>query len=172
MASTAAAAKLNRSHLEEMLKMARAKVREMESLIERIDGLLEKSSRNPRPSPLDNVQEIAESGSDLRVGNGNISAERIAKLYGISLSQLATWLGRTRQTVSKTPDADSLQAALAFFERVARLRLILKSDEDFRKWLRSSKEPLDGKSPLQMMAKGKWQAMADWVDDILTGAPA
>ena len=152
--------------------MARAKVREMESLIERIDGLLEKSSPKPRRSPLDNVHEIAESGKDLRVGNGNISAERVAKLYGVSLSQLAAWLGRTRQAVSKTPDADSLQTALAFFECVARLRVILKSDEAFRKWLRTGQEQLNGDSPLHLMSQGEWQTAADFVDDVLTGAPA
>jgi hypothetical protein len=32
-------------------------------------------------------------------------------------------------------------------------------------------ELLGNKSPLQLMAKGKWQLMADYVDDALTGAP-
>ena len=96
---------------------------------------------------------------------------RVAKLYNVSLSQLAEWLGRTKQAMSKTPDADSLQDALGYFERVARLRLITKDDGEFRKWLRTPHELLDNARPLELMAKGEWQAMADYVDDMLTGAP-
>jgi uncharacterized protein (DUF2384 family) len=95
----------------------------------------------------------------------------VAKVYGISVSELAGWLGKSRQTVNKTPDADSLQLALNFFERVARLRLALKSDADFRKWLRTPHQLLENKLPLQLMAKGEWQVVADFVDDALTGAP-
>ena len=94
-----------------------------------------------------------------------------AKLFGISLSQLAGWLGRSKQTVSKTPDADSLQNALGYFERVARLRLAMESDAEIRKWLRMPHPDIDGKSPLELMANGQWQALADFVDDILTGTP-
>jgi hypothetical protein len=125
----------------------------------------------PRPSPLDTVKTVAASTADLRLANGNISAERVAKTYGVSLSQLAKWLARSRQTVSKTPDADSLQNALGYFERVARLRLIMKSDGEFRKWLRTPQDVLEKASPMQVLAKGEWQAMADFVDDALTGAP-
>ncbi len=106
----------------------------------------------------------------LRVANGNLSAERIAKLYGISQSQLADWLGRTRQAVAKTPDADSLQEALGYFERVARLTAVMSAD-GFRKWLRMPHPEVAAKNPLELMAKGEWQAVADFVDDILTGTP-
>jgi hypothetical protein len=125
----------------------------------------------PRPSPLDRVKGVRGTTADLRVANGNLSADRIAKLYGISLSQLAVWLGRTKQAVSKTPDADSLQNALSYFERVARLRLMLKGDAEFRKWLRTPCGSLENASPLEALAKGQWQPMADYVDDILTGMP-
>jgi hypothetical protein len=125
----------------------------------------------PRPSPLDQVKGVLAATSDLRVANGNLSADRVAKLYGIPLSQLAVWLGRTKQAVSKTPDADSLQNALSYFEHVARLRLLTKSDAEFRKWLRTPQESLENASSLEVLAKGEWQAVADYVDDILTGTP-
>ena len=124
-----------------------------------------------RTSPLDKAKAVTTATADLREGNGNLSAVRVAKLYGVSLSQLAEWLGRTKQAMSKTPDADSLQDALGYFERVARLRLITKDDGEFRKWLRTPHELLDNARPLELMAKGEWQAMADYVDDMLTGAP-
>ncbi len=124
-----------------------------------------------RKSPLDQVKAVMESTSDLREANGNLSAVRVAKVFGVSLSKLAGWLGRTKQGVSKTPDADSLQEALGYFERVARLRLITKDDGEFRKWLRTPHELLDNAPPLELMGKGEWQAMADYVDDILSGTP-
>lgn len=124
----------------------------------------------PRKSPLDQVKSVLEATADLREANGNLSAVRVAKLFGVSVSQLAGWLGRSKQAVSKTPDADSLQDALGYFERVARLRLLTKSDTEFRKWLRMPHPDVDGKNPLELLAKGEWQALAD-VESILTGMP-
>ena len=158
--------------------------RRVERLLQRVDEVLRKAASPapkavpsaereaaPRPDPLDQVKAVMSAAADLRVANGNLSAERIAKLYGISLTQLAGWLKRTKQAVSKTPDADSLQNALGYFERVARMRLLTKTDAEFRQWLRTPHELLNHKTPLDMLAKGRWQAMADYVADILTGAP-
>jgi hypothetical protein len=125
----------------------------------------------PRKSPVDQMKAVLESTSDLREANGNLSAARIAKVFGVSLGQLAGWLGRTKQALSKTPDADSLQEPLGYFERVARLRMITNGDANFRKWLRTSHELLDNAPPLELLAKREWQALADYVEDILTGNP-
>ena len=125
----------------------------------------------PRKSPLDKLQGVMANTADLRETNGNLTALRIAKLYGVSVSQLAGWLGRTKQAVSKTPDADSLQNALSYFERVARLRMMTKGDAEFRKWLRTPHPDVEGKNPLELLARGEWQTMADFVDDILSGTP-
>ena len=124
-----------------------------------------------RKSPLDKVKAVVESTADLRESNGNLSAVRVAKVFGVSLSQLAGWLGRSKQAVSKTPDADSLQEALGYFEGVARLRMMTKDDAKFRKWLRMPHPDVDGKNPLDLMARGEWQALADFVESILTGTP-
>lgn len=124
-----------------------------------------------RTSPLDKLKGVLAGTADLRMANGNLSADRVAKLYGIPLSQLAEWLGRTKQAVSKTPDADSLQDALGYFERVARMRLVTNDDGEFRKWLRTPHPDVDGKNPLELMAKGEWQALADFADDLLSGTP-
>jgi hypothetical protein len=124
-----------------------------------------------RPSPLDNLKGMREATGDLRESNGNLSAVRVAALYGVSLSKLANWLGRSKQAVNKTPDADSLQDALGYFERVSRLRLMTKDEGEFRKWLRAPHELLDNAPPLELMADGEWQALADYVDDILSGTP-
>jgi Protein of unknown function (DUF2384) len=157
--------------------------RRLERLLQEVDEVLRKASPSPkaatganreaappRPSPLDQVKGVMAATADLRVAKGNLSAERVAQLFGVSLSQLAAWLGRSRQALSKTPDADSLQNGLAFFEHLARMRVVVP-DAEFRKWLRMPNELLGNRSPLDVMAKGEWQLMADYVDDALTGAP-
>ena len=125
----------------------------------------------PRPSSLDRVNAVVKATEDLRMANGNLSAAAVAPAFGINLSQLAGWLGRTRQALNKTPDADSLQDELAFFERVARLRAVVP-ENGFLKWLRIPNQELDGKKPLDLLASGERQVVADLVDDMLTGAPA
>jgi Protein of unknown function (DUF2384) len=51
------------------------------------------------------------------------------------------------------------------------LRVAL-SDEDFRKWLPMPNDLLDGKTPLALIAQGKWQLVADYVADMITGSPS
>ncbi|HEY0457291.1 MAG TPA: antitoxin Xre/MbcA/ParS toxin-binding domain-containing protein [Verrucomicrobiae bacterium] len=138
-------------------------------MLQELDLLLGEPS--PRPTPLDSVKEIIESSRDLRSSRGNLSATAVAEVFGISLSQLAAWLGKSRQALTKTPDADSLQPPLDFFERIARLRLALKSDADFRNWLRTPQATLDNEAPLRLMATHEWQTVVDLVDDMLAGAP-
>ncbi len=135
------------------------------------DQATEKALPSARSSPLDALKNVLAATKDLRLPNGNLSAVRVAKLYGISLSQLAAWLGRTKQGLSKTPDADSLQSALGYFERVARLCAVVRDDAEFRKWLRMQNDTLGNRTPLDLMKAGLWQDMADKVDDMLTGMP-
>lgn len=124
----------------------------------------------PRPSALDRIERVLAATRDLRTEAGNLSAQYIAELYGVSLSALGKWIGRSRQALNKTPEAETLQDIFGFFERIARLRLNI-SDEDFRKWLRIPNALLDGKRPLDLLAHKQWQVLADFVDDLLTGSP-
>jgi hypothetical protein len=149
----------------------------LERMLQEVDAVLHRNAAGSaattalRSSPLDDLKEVLATTTDLRDTSGNLSAELVAKLYGVSLSQLATWLGRTRQALAKTPDADSLQDDLSHFGRVARLRVALADDAEFRKWLRTPNDQLDGGKPLDWIARKRWQALADFVDDMLTGAP-
>jgi len=72
--------------------------------------------------------------------------------------------------VNLSAGADSLQDALGFFERVARLRAVVPRDR-FLKWLRMPNAQLDGKSPLDLMANDERQVVVDLVEDMLTGHP-
>lgn len=144
------------------------RLRLIEAKLKLLDGKLNTA---PRPSPLDGVDEVVKATEDLRMANGNLSATAVAKAFGVSLNQLAGWLGRTRQALSKTPDADSIQNGLAFFERVARLRAVVSADR-FLKWLRMANAQLDGKTPLDLLACGEGQVVVDFVEDMMTGAPS
>ena len=124
----------------------------------------------PQPSVLDKMQKVLDVTKNLRTEGGSLSAKLIADLYNVPQAELANWLGRTKQSVFKTPDADSLQNSLEYFERIACLRIAL-SDEDFRKWLRMPNELLDGETPIELIARGKWQLVADFVADMITGSP-
>ena len=130
------------------------------------------SQELPRASVLDDFVRDAEITADLRTQKGNLSAKTIADAYGLSMSELAVMLHRTKQAVSQTPDAESLQAVLGFFERIARLRVVLRDSESFRKWLRTPNRRLGGEAPLGWITRGRLQALADLVEDILTGAPS
>jgi Protein of unknown function (DUF2384) len=124
----------------------------------------------PQPSVLDKMQKVLNTTKDLRSDRGNLSAKLISDLYEIPTTQLARWLGKTKQTLFKTPDADSVQAGLEYFERIARLRVAV-SDADFRKWLKTANPLLDDKTPLELIFRRKGQVVADLVSDMITGRP-
>jgi hypothetical protein len=45
------------------------------------------------------------------------------------------------------------------------------TDEDFRKWLRMPNELLEGRKPIELIAQRKWQLVANFVADMITGSP-
>lgn len=145
----------------------------LETLIAKATLSLERNNlpAPPRTSPLDQVGAILKATEDLRADSGRLSAKEIAPVFGLKDSELARFLGKSRQSVFKTPDAEGLQDALGYFERVARLRTVIKDDVNFRKWLRTSNPALEKKRPLDLLEGGSWQILADFVDDILTGSP-
>src|SRR5713226_471140 len=71
--------------------------RRIERLLQRVDEALGNDSApskrarqknssseaaSPRPSPLDQVKRVLAATADLRLANGNLSAERVARLFG------------------------------------------------------------------------------------------
>jgi Protein of unknown function (DUF2384) len=130
-----------------------------------------KQSNTPRSSAIDDIPAVIEAGKSLRTSTGRLSVRPISELFKISKSELGRLLHRTPQALWKTPDAESLQSELGYFERMARMRLILKSDADFRKWLRTANSALSGRSPLDIIREKRWQIIADLVDDVLAGTP-
>lgn len=121
--------------------------------------------------PLGQVRRVVAATADLRSDAGRLSAGRIAEVFGLSAAGLAALLGRSRQTVAKTEDAPGLQPALRPFERIARLRAVLPAG-DFRRWLNQPSPALGDRSPLDVIRGRQAEAVADLVEDMLSGSPA
>ena len=130
------------------------------------------SAPAPQPAdPLAGVRKVLEATASLRSEAARLHAGRIAGMFGLSVAELAGLLGRTRQAVSQTPDAESLQPSLRPFERIARLRSVL-SESDFRSWLNLANPHLENRTPLEIVRGGRADAVANLAEDMLTGAPA
>ncbi len=126
------------------------------------------AERSRGADPLSRIKSVIAATADLRTASGRLSAQKVARAFGLAVAELAGMLGRSRQAVSKTGDAESLQPALAPFERIARLGAPL-SPSDFLRWLRMPNEQLEGRSPLDAIRAGRVTEIADLAEDMLTG---
>jgi hypothetical protein len=124
----------------------------------------------PRPSPLDEVTNLADATRELRDKSGNLSASATAKLFGVKPYRLARWLGQKSAVMTGNPSAGFIQNGLMYLERIAWLRAML-TDKAFRTWLRSRNPNLENDAPLNWLDDGELQSIADLVADMLTGAP-
>jgi hypothetical protein len=50
------------------------------------------------------------------------------------------------------------------------LRTMTENDAEFRKWPRTPNPTIGKRKPMELIKSGQWQALADKVDDMLTGA--
>jgi hypothetical protein len=125
----------------------------------------------PAPLLLSEDRSRIDATSDLRNESGRLSVRRVAEVFRLPAANIAEFLGAKRQTVSKTDDAPKLQAKLEPFERIARLRLAL-SQKQFLSWLQSPHKQLEKRTPLDVIAYGGAETVADLVEDMLTGSPA
>jgi len=123
-------------------------------------------------SPLRGLTSVIEATAPLRrPSSGRLSAKRIAEAFTMSLAGVASTIGKSRQSVTKTPDGLSIQEGLRQFERIYQLRAGL-SEEGFLAFLNMPNDELDGKTPLDLVREGRPAVVANLVEDMLTGAPA
>src|ERR1700733_3570501 len=128
------------------------------------------ASLESRSSAVGKAKRVIDATADLRATSGKLSAINTAEAFGLSAAELAALIKRSRQAISKTPDADSLQPLLRPFERVAGLRAVLSID-DFRRWLHLANSQVDDRTPLELIRDGKVGMVGDLVEDMLTGSP-
>jgi len=126
---------------------------------------------NSRPDPLGKTRAIVAATKDLRTKEGRLSAPLVAKAFGITDAALARLLKRHRQTISQNPDSTPLQKELRPYERIARLRVSL-SKAEFLAWLNRPVGDLENQTPMEAIAGGHADAVADYAEDALLGTPA
>ena len=105
--------------------------------------------------------------------SGRLDAKKIATLFRLKLVDIARLLNQKLPTVSKTPDAPSLQSGLALFQRMGMLLLrLVGSEEGLRIWMNTPNAQLEAKTPLSVVLDGKGDIVVDMLEDMLMGQPA
>lgn len=123
------------------------------------------------PDPLADVKEVMAATAILHASSGRLSATQTAEVFGLSVAKLGKVIERSRQSLTQTPDAESLQEALRPFERIARLRAVLHG-EKFLAWLNRANQHLDGHTPIGLIKEGRAKIVADLAEDMLLGTPS
>ena len=104
--------------------------------------------------------------------SGRIDAKKVAAFLGLSLTKFAKALGRSPQSVHKTPDSVRLQDELGLYLRLAAgLEALLGSQQQARIWLNTPHPDLDKTRPLDLVEKRKAEIVAELVEDTLLGHP-
>ena len=136
-----------------------------------LEAILKIVASKKEDDVLGEVESVAKVDRALRADNGRLDARKVAKTFGISVSELGRQIGiKNRQTISKTPDAEALQPLLRPYEKIARLRTVL-SDADFKAWLNTPNELLeDEDAPIAYLKAGAQQPLAAFAQNMLTGS--
>jgi uncharacterized protein (DUF2384 family) len=104
--------------------------------------------------------------------SGRVDAREVAKFFGLSLTALAKALGRSPQSLHKTPDGSRVQRGLSPFVRIATSLLALfGSAEKARVWLNAPHPDLDQVTPIELVKGKKAAIVADLLEDALLGHP-
>jgi hypothetical protein len=110
---------------------------------------------------------------ELHADSGRISAAKIAEFLHIPLSQLAEGLSAKYPAVHKTPDASSLQVGLGPIKRSLELiASVTRDDNEARAWLNSPHPDLENATPLQMILRGKADAVVTLLENAINGFPS
>jgi DNA-binding response OmpR family regulator len=126
-----------------------------------------------RLSPLTARGVLQHTVPALRAGNGRLDARAISTLFGLSLAALSRALGRSEQSVHKTPTAVSLQEGLRLYERIAAALLrLVGTEEGLRIWMNAPNAELEGRTPLSVVLGGQGDVVAEMLEDMLAGQPA
>jgi DNA-binding NarL/FixJ family response regulator len=112
---------------------------------------------------------LAIVAPSLRNDNGRLDAKRIAERLGVSVAALAQAIGKQRQTVNKTPDADDLQPALAPMAHVVSLLDDALAPNELTAWLSSSHAGLGGATPRAEILAGRASRVALMLESALGG---
>lgn len=104
--------------------------------------------------------------------SGRLDAKRTAIVFGMTLADVARSIGKSLQTVHRTPDSKSLQSALFTYERIASaITQISSADNALKIWLNTPNDAFPGKLPVELITDGRADLLADLLEDVLLGHP-
>lgn len=109
---------------------------------------------------------------------GRLDAGKIAKLFGLSMAEMGTLCGVSKQSIHANPTSKGIQEKLEPLVKAARGVLWCGGDESkFKTWLNQPNPDFpeyEGRqlSPLDLIRMGHAQVIADKVQSLLTGHPA
>jgi transcriptional regulator with XRE-family HTH domain len=104
--------------------------------------------------------------------HGDIEVTELATLLSVTQSQLARMLGVSRQLLSQSPHAETVQRGLRRLEYLfARLRNLTGSPRNARIWLKMGHPDFEGIAPLELLEQGHIEAIEDLILAIETGQP-
>ncbi|MBN8422698.1 MAG: hypothetical protein J0L73_27560 [Verrucomicrobia bacterium] len=110
--------------------------------------------------------------------NGRLDAGKIARLFGLSMAEMGTLCGVSKQSVHANPTSKGIQEKLEPLVKAARGVLWCGGDESkFKTWLNQPNPDFpeyEGRqlSPIDLIRMGHAQVIADKVQNLLTGNPA
>lgn len=110
--------------------------------------------------------------------SGRLDAGKIARLFGLSMAEMGTLCGVSKQSVHANPTSKGIQEKLEPLVKAARGVLWCGGDESkFKSWLNQPNPDFpeyEGRqlSPLDLIRMGHAQVIADKVQNLLTGHPA
>lgn len=138
-----------------------------DALLEALTKVLASRSEH---DPLAEVASVAKVDRCLRAESGRIDADKVADAFGFSMAELARQINVSRQRLSKTPDAETLQPLLRPYERIARLRTLF-DDAEFKAWLNAPNELLeDEDAPIAYLKARAQKPLAAFAQNMLTGS--
>lgn len=105
--------------------------------------------------------------------SGRLDIKKVSSFLGVTVSEMARWFKRDVSTVSKTPDAESLQEGLRVYERIIAMLLFLVNDPvQVRMWLNAPNPSFDNEPPLSFCQEGLAEVVMLRIQNHLTGQPA
>jgi DNA-binding response OmpR family regulator len=142
-------------------------------LLARRRSVVALTRQDVRMAPIMTQGVLQHTVPALHANNGRLDARAISALFGLPLAALSRALGRSEQSVHKTPAAASLQEPLRLYERIAAALLrLVGSEEGFRIWINAPNPELEGKTPLSVVLNGQAEVVAEMLEDMLMGQPA
>jgi hypothetical protein len=89
--------------------------------------------------------------------SARLDARGVAKLYDVTLVDIAKAIGKSEDTVRKNPDSHPIQDSLGILvDSFGRLYDLMQHDERaVRRWLHRPNRGLDGERPIVLLQNGR-----------------